>query len=79
MRKILFRAKRKDNNEWVQGLPIIVGMDNRFALEMIRFGSVHVDYERLIDKQFENTGIYSFFGYSLLCPDAAATMEISYV
>jgi hypothetical protein len=58
--------------------PVIVGMDNRFALEMVRFGPVHVDYERLIDKQFENTGIYSFFGYSLLCPDAAATMELSY-
>ena len=56
----------------------VVGMDNRFALEMVRFGSIHVDYERLIDKQFENTGIYSFFGFSLLCPDAVATMELYY-
>lgn len=78
----------KDNNYYYDDTKIlifpnkpynrIVGMDNRFALEMIRFGSVHVDYERLIDKQFENTDICSVFGFSTLCPDAIATMEVSY-
>ena len=41
-------------------------------------GSYHyITSSSTIDKQFENTEIYSFLGFSLLCPDAVATMELS--
>lgn len=57
----------------------VVGLDNRYAVEMINCGGVKVDYEKLIDRNFENAEICSHTGFSIICPDAIATMEISYV
>lgn len=57
----------------------IVGIDNRYALEMIKCGPIHMDYEKLIDKRFENVEICQHSGFSILCPDAIATVELAHL
>lgn len=53
----------------------IVGLDNRYALEMIRCGSLILDYEKLIDRQFENVDICQHAGFSVVCPDAVVSIK----
>lgn len=54
----------------------IIGIDNRYAVEMIKCGDVKVDYEKLIDRKFENAEICSHAGFSIVCPDAIASAEL---
>lgn len=53
----------------------IIGIDNRYALEMIKCGSVKMDYEKLIDRQFERAEIYSIAGFSAMCTDAIKSIK----
>lgn len=48
----------------------IIGLDARYAVEMIKCDSIKMDYEKLIDKQFEDVEIYSNIGFSVVSPDA---------
>lgn len=49
---------------------LIIGIDSDFALEMVECDSIHVDYEKLLDKQFERAAIYCQTGFNLLHPKA---------
>jgi hypothetical protein len=48
----------------------IAGIDSNYALEMVECGGIEVDYDRLIDKQFERTSISCRAGFSLIHPKA---------
>lgn len=48
----------------------IAGIDSNYALEMVECGGIEVDYDKLIDKQFERTSISCRAGFSLIHPKA---------
>ena len=48
----------------------VAGIDSNYALEMVECGGIEVDYDRLIDKQFEKTSISCIAGFSPIHPQA---------
>lgn len=50
----------------------IAGIDSDNALEMVKYGGVNIDYDKLIDKQFERAAITCCAGFSVLQPEAIA-------
>lgn len=55
----------------------IIGLDKRFALEMVQIGDVNVDYEKLIDKQFERSAICVTTGFSKIYGDASIVLKVA--
>ena len=53
----------------------VIGLDKRFALEMIHVGSVTVEYEKLINKQFERAAITTIAGFSKICDGASKVLS----
>ena len=54
---------------------MIVGLDKRFALEMITCGDIQVEYDKLIDTQLERAAVTSIYGFSKIFPDAVKVLE----
>ena len=54
----------------------IIGLDRRFALEMIQAGDVLVEYDKIIDRQLERAAITSIAGFGKIYADAAKVLEI---
>ena len=54
----------------------IIGLDNRYALEMVRAGDVLVEYDKLIDRQLERAAITSISGFAKLFGDASKVLTI---
>lgn len=52
----------------------IVGLDKRFALEMVSAGGVSVEYDKLIDCQLERAAVTATTGFSKLFPDAVKVL-----
>lgn len=48
-----------------------VGLDKRFALEMVQVDSVVVEYDKLIDRQFERSAITTVSGFSKIYNNAS--------
>ena len=55
---------------------VIIGLDNRYALEHVRAGDVLVEYDKLIDRQLERAAITSISGFGKICTDAAAVLQV---
>ncbi len=55
---------------------MIIGLDNRYALEQVRAGDVLVEYDKLIDRQLERAAITSIAGFGKICTDAAAALSV---
>ena len=55
---------------------VIVGLDNRYALELVRAGDVMVEYDKLIDRQLERAAITSISGFGKICDGAAAVLSV---
>lgn len=53
-----------------------IGLDKRFALEMVQCGGVEVEYDKLIDRQFERSAITSTAGFAKIFPDASKVLKI---
>lgn len=53
-----------------------LGLDRRYALELVRAGDVMVEYDKLIDRQLERAAITSIAGFGKICTDAAKVLEI---
>ena len=53
---------------------MLIGLDNRYALEHIRCGDVLVEYDKLIDRQLERAAITTISGFGKICTDAAAVL-----
>ena len=55
---------------------MLVGLDNRYALEHVKAGDVLVEYDKLIDRQLERAAITSISGFGKICTDAAAVLMV---
>lgn len=55
---------------------IIIGLDNRYALEQVRAGDVLVEYDKLIDRQLERAAITSIAGFGKICTGAACVLNV---
>ena len=55
---------------------VLVGLDNRYALEQVRAGDVLVEYDKLIDQQLERAAITSIAGFAKICDDAACVLNV---
>ena len=52
----------------------IIGLDKRYALEMVSAGGVNVDYGKLIDCQMERAAVTSIAGFSKIFADAVKVL-----
>ena len=55
---------------------MIIGLDNRYALELVRAGDVLVEYDKLIDRQLERAAITAISGFGKICDGAAAILMV---
>lgn len=55
---------------------VIIGLDNRYALEQVRVGDVLVEYDKLIDRQLERAAITSIAGFGKICTGAACVLNV---
>ena len=42
----------------------LIGLDRRYALEMVQAGDVAVEYDKLIDRQLERAAVTSIAGFA---------------
>lgn len=54
----------------------LIGLDRGYALEMISASDVHVEYDRLIDRQLERAAITSISGFAKLYADASKVLML---
>ena len=54
----------------------VIGLDRRYALEMVQAGEVCVEYDKLIDRQLERAAITSISGFGKIMPEAAKVLVI---
>ena len=54
----------------------LIGLDSRYALEMVQAGEVSVEYDKLIDRQLERAAITSISGFGKIMPEAAKVLVI---
>ena len=55
---------------------VIIGLDNRYALELVKAGDVLVEYDKIIDRQLERAAITSIAGFGKICDGAAAVLNV---
>ena len=55
---------------------LIIGLDNRYALEQVKAGDVMVEYDKLIDQQLERAAISSISGFAKICDGAACGLRV---
>ena len=55
---------------------VIIGLDNRYALEQVRAGDVLVEYDKLIDRQLERAAISTISGFGKICGGAACVLNV---
>lgn len=55
---------------------VIIGLDHRYALELVRAGDVLVEYDKLIDRQLERAAITSISGFGKICDGAACVLNV---
>ena len=53
-----------------------MGLDKRFALEMVQSGDVMVEYDKLIDRQLERAAITTISGFAKVFPEASRVLEL---
>lgn len=55
----------------------IIGLDKRFALEMVVASDVSVEYDKLIDQQLERAAISCTAGFSKIFDDASKVLKLA--
>ena len=54
----------------------IIGLDKRYALEMVTTGGIQVEYDKLIDTQLERAAVSTTYGFSKLFGEATIALEL---
>ena len=54
----------------------VIGLDHRYALELVQGSDVMVEYDKLIDRQLERAAITSISGFAKLFADAAKVLKL---
>ena len=55
---------------------MIIGIDSRYALELVRAGDVLVEYDKLIDRQLERAAITAISGFGKICDGAVKVLKV---
>lgn len=55
---------------------LIIGLDRRYALELVRAGDVLVEYDKLIDRQLERAAISCVSGFGKICDGAVKVLKV---
>ena len=55
---------------------MIIGIDKRYALELVRAGEVLVEYDKLIDRQLERAAITAICGFGKICDGAVKVLNV---
>lgn len=55
---------------------MIIGIDSRYALELVRAGDVLVEYDKLIDRQLERAAITAISGFGKICDGAVSVLMV---
>ena len=50
---------------------VIMGLDRKCALEMVKATDITTDYDKLIDRQLERAAITTIYGFAKIFPDAS--------
>ena len=53
-----------------------IGLDRRFALEMVQGSDVMVEYDKLIDRQLERAAVTTVSGFAKIFQDASRVLEV---
>ena len=53
-----------------------IGLDKRFALEMVQGSDVMVEYDKLIDRQLERAAIITICGFAKIFQGASRVLEV---
>ena len=56
---------------------MIIGLDRRFALELVQGSDVTVEYDKLIDRQLERAAITTISGFAKLFSDASHALQLA--
>ena len=56
----------------------LIGLDRRYALEMVQGSDVLVEYDKLIDRQLERAAITSISGFAKLFTGAAKVLKLKW-
>ena len=54
----------------------VIGLDKRFALEMVQGSDVTVEYDKLIDRQLERAAITTISGFAKIFQNASRVLEV---
>ena len=54
----------------------LIGLDKRFALEMVQGSDVTVEYDKLIDRQLERAAVTTISGFAKVFKDASRVLEV---
>ncbi|MEA4953984.1 MAG: phage major capsid protein [Pseudoflavonifractor sp.] len=54
----------------------LIGLDRRYALEMVKGSDVMVEYDKLIDRQMERAAITTIAGFAKVFQDAAKVLTV---
>ena len=54
----------------------VIGLDKRFALEMVQGSDVMIEYDKLIDRQLERAAITAISGYAKLFDGASQVLKV---
>ncbi len=54
----------------------IIGLDKRYALEMVRGSDVMIEYDKLIDRQLERAAITTVSGFAKIFGEASKVLEL---
>ena len=55
---------------------VIIGLDNRYALEQVRAGDVMVEFDKIIDRQLERAAISTISGFAKICDGASCVLNV---
>ena len=53
-----------------------IGLDRRFALELVQGSDVMVEYDKLIDRQLERAAITTISGFAKIFSEASRVLEV---
>lgn len=54
----------------------LIGLDKRYALEMVKAGDVLVEYDKLIDRQLERAAVTTVAGFAKIFPEAGKVLAV---
>ncbi len=55
---------------------MMVGLDKKCALEMVKVGDIETDYGKLVDRQLEQIAITAITGFARILPDCVKTLSV---